>query len=93
MDHFGSRRHRLNPGEVPLVRGLVLEKLCQLYADRCDLVQAEVFYRVIHRIDYYGPGRPCYPEFSWRFLGEYLVQVEASVFFDYGPFRVKDGGV
>ena len=28
--YYGGRRHRLNADEVPLVRGLVLEKLAEL---------------------------------------------------------------
>ena len=74
MAHFyGDRRHRLNADEVPLVRGLVLEKLAELYGERVDLLQAEEFYRVIHRMDHNRPGRPEYPNpFTWSDLGAYL---------------------
>ncbi len=73
MVHYGCRRHRLNAGEVPLVRGLVLRKLVELYEERRDLLQAEEFYRVIHRMDHNRPGRPEYPEpFAWPYLGAYL---------------------
>ena len=73
MAHFyGDRRHRLNADEVPLVRGLVLEKLAELYGERRDLLQAEEFYRVIHRMDHNRPGKPEYLEFTWSYLGAYL---------------------
>ena len=73
MAHYGDRRHRLNVDEVPLVKGLVLEKLAELYGERRDLLQAEEFYRVIHRMNHNRPGRPEYPEpFTWSYLGAYL---------------------
>lgn len=73
MPLLWSRRHRLNTNEVPLVRGLLVEKLGQLYRDRTDLWLSEEFFRVLWRIDNYGRGRPSYPEpFSWGVLGEYL---------------------
>ena len=85
MAHFyGDRRHRLNADEVPLVRGLVLEKLAELYGERVDLLQAEEFYRVIHRMDHNRPGRPEYPNpFTWSDLGAYL---EVN-----GPLREEKG--
>jgi hypothetical protein len=62
---------------MPLVRGLVLEKLAELYEERRDLLQAEEFYRVIHRMDHNSPGRPTYPEpFTWTYLGTYLEENE-----------------
>ena len=73
MVHYGDRRHRLNADEVPLVRGLVLEKLAELYEERRDLLEAEEFYRVIHRMDHNMHGRPAYPEsFTWTDLEAYL---------------------
>ena len=73
VHYYGDRRHRLNENEVPLVRGLVLEKLAELYEERRDLLQAEEFYRVIYRMDHNRPGRPEYPEpFTWPYLGAYL---------------------
>ena len=73
MVHYGDRRHRLNADEVPLVRGLVLEKLVDLYEERRDLLEAEEFYRVIYRMDHNMPGRPAYPEpFTWTDLEAYL---------------------
>jgi hypothetical protein len=72
VHYYGDRRHRLNADEVPLVRGLVLEKLAELYEERRDLLQAEEFYQVIHRMDHNTPGRPTYPPFTWSYLGTYL---------------------
>jgi len=72
VHYYGDRRHRLNENEVPLVRGLVLEKLAELYGERQDLLRAEEFYRVIHRMDHNRPGKPEYPEFTWSYLGTYL---------------------
>jgi hypothetical protein len=73
MAHYGDRRHRLNADEVPLVRGLVLEKLAELIGERRDLLQAEEFYRVVHRMDHNRPGRPEYPEpLTWSYLWAYL---------------------
>jgi hypothetical protein len=44
-----------------------------LYEEHMDLLNAEEFYRVIHRMDHNHPGRPEYPEpFTWSYLGTYL---------------------
>jgi len=73
MVHYGDRRHRLNADEVPLVRGLVLEKLTELIGERRDLLQSEELYRVVHRMDHNRPGRPEYPEpLTWAYLEAYL---------------------
>jgi hypothetical protein len=73
VHYYGDRRHRLDADEVPLVRGLVLEKPAELYGEHRDLLQAEEFYRVVHRMDHNMPGRPAYPEpFTWTDLGAYL---------------------
>jgi hypothetical protein len=70
---YGGRRHRLNADEVPLVRGLVLEKLTELIGERRDLLQSEELYKVVHRMDHNRPGRPEYPEpLTWAYLEAYL---------------------
>ena len=77
VHYYESRRHRLNPSETPLVRGLVLEKLRRLYDERCDMWLAEEFYRIIWRMDHNRPGRPSYPEpFTWGTLEAYLMGCE-----------------
>jgi len=73
MVHFSDRRHRLNSDEALLVQGLLLEKLAELHGERRDLLKAEEFYRVVHRMDHNQVGRPSYPEpFTWQYLGAYL---------------------
>jgi hypothetical protein len=73
VHYYGDRRHRLNADEVPLIRGMALEKLAEIYEERRDLLQAEELYRVAHRMDHNRPGRPEYPEpFTWSYLRAYL---------------------
>ena len=60
------RRHRLNPDETPIVMQLVWNQLYKLQDTKEDPAQAEQLYRILYRFIHYSPGRPWYPEFSWR---------------------------
>lgn len=76
MGHYGYRRHRLNPDETPLVMGLVWARLFELCEARLDPLYAERLYRVLYRFHYYSPGRPGYPEFTWRIVEDLLSSVD-----------------
>ena len=72
-----SRRHRLNADEVPIVYGLVVERIRVLLETREDLEEAEALFRLQWRMDHFGPGRPSYPEqlqpFTWAGLEAHIM--------------------
>ncbi|MFH2112429.1 MAG: hypothetical protein ABIJ47_14365 [Candidatus Bathyarchaeota archaeon] len=73
------RRHRLNEDETPLVYGLVAWRLRVFLECRDGLEEAEALFRLLYRMDHYGPGRPGYPEpFTWSLLESYLSSEEGE---------------
>lgn len=76
---YEPRRHRLGEEETPLVFGLIVRELSRLYKTRSNVILAEELYKIFYRMKVNQWGRPCYPAFTWKLLGEELEM-------DNGPF-------
>jgi len=73
MAPSSERRHRIQGSEVPAVARAVWERLSQLVDARRDQEEAELLYRVLHRLTIHRPGQPNYGRFSWARATSLLV--------------------